>query len=62
MDVMGPKQINLYHNFKILIIGIYQNLIAPIECHSKINQSFKRSVKIKRRIKLESNLLIKVPI
>jgi hypothetical protein len=41
-------------------MGSCQNLIALIKYHFKINQFFKRSIKIKRRIKLESNLLINV--
>jgi hypothetical protein len=62
MDVMGSEQINLYHNFGILTVGSCQNLTALIKYYSKINQLFKRSIKIKRRIKLESNLLMNIPI
>jgi hypothetical protein len=62
MNDIEPKQINLYHNLEILIIGSCQNLTAPIKYHSKINQLFKRSIKIKRRIKLKPNLLMNVPI
>jgi hypothetical protein len=62
MDVIESEKIDLYHNFEILIVSSCQNLTALIECHSKINKFFKRSVKIKRRIKLESNLLMNVPI
>jgi hypothetical protein len=60
MDVMGSEQINLCHNFEILTMSSYQNLTALIEYYSKINQFFKKLVKIKRRIKLESNLLMNV--
>jgi hypothetical protein len=62
INVMEPEQINLYYNFEILTVGSCQNLTALIKYYSKINQSFKRSVKIKRRIKLKSNLLMNVPI
>jgi hypothetical protein len=62
MNVMKPEQINLYHNFEILTVGSCQNLTAPIECHSKINQLLKKSVKIKRRIKLKFNSLVNVSI
>jgi hypothetical protein len=60
--VIKLKLINLYHNFEILIVGNFQNLITSIECHSKIKQSFKRLIKIKYRIKLEFNSLMNVPI
>jgi hypothetical protein len=62
MDVIGSEQINLYYNLEILIVGSCQNLTALIKYYSKINQFFKRSVKIKRRIKLKPNLLVNVPI
>jgi hypothetical protein len=62
MNVIKPKQINLYHNFGILIVGSCQNLTTLIEYYSKTNQFFKKSIKIKYRIKLESNSLINVPI
>jgi hypothetical protein len=62
MNVIEPEQINLCHNLRILTVGNCQNLTAPIKYHSKINQSFKKSIKIKRRIKLKSNSLMNVPI
>jgi hypothetical protein len=62
MNVIKSEQINLYHNLKILTVSSCQNLTAPIKYHSKINQPFKKSIKIKRRIKLESNSLVNVPI
>jgi hypothetical protein len=43
-------------------MGSCQNLTALIEYYSKSNQFFKKSVKIKRRIKLEFNLLMNVSI
>jgi hypothetical protein len=60
MDVMESEQINLYYSLEILIMGSCQNLITLIKYYSKINQSFKKSVKIKRRIKLEFNLLMNI--
>jgi hypothetical protein len=62
INVIESKQINLYYNLEILTMGSCQNLTASIKYHSKINQPLKKSVKIKRRIKLEPNSLMNVPI
>jgi hypothetical protein len=62
MDVMKSEQINLCHNLEILTVDSCQNLTTPIKYYFKINQSFKRLIKIKRRIKLKSNSLMNVPI
>jgi hypothetical protein len=62
MDVIELKLINLCYNLEIFTVSNCQNLTASIECHSKINQSFKKFVKIKYRIKLKFNSLMNVPI